>query len=158
MTEQPGTVDITETDASVRFERTIDAPIEHVWRALTDEGQLARWLAAGAFEAREAGALAFDFGEGGVVKGQITTWEPPRRLTYTWLIPNEPASAVAWTLEPEGTGTRLLLVHATLPARMGHGYAAGWHTYLERLDALATGGQVPEFAGRFEALLEVYAS
>lgn len=158
MTDQLGTFDITGGGASVRFERRLDAPVERVWQALTEEGQLARWLTAGTFGAHESGALAFDFGEGGTVSGHITIWEPPRRLAYTWLIPDEPPSTVAWTLQAEGTGTRLWLVHSALPERMGRGYAAGWHAYLERLGAVATDGQPPDFDARFEALLAVYTS
>lgn len=157
MTETMGTTDINEAGATVRFERTLAAPVGRVWGALTDESQLARWLASGTFEADAGGALAFDFGEGGTVTGEITTWEPPNRLGYSWQIPGEQASTVEWTLRADGAGTRLELVHSTLPEKMGLGYTAGWHAYLERLEAVARDEEGPDFDPRFEELLAVYA-
>lgn len=157
MTEPMGTANITEAGATIRFERSLAAPIERVWQALTDEAQLARWLAPGSFDATDGGALAFDFSEGGTVAGEISVFEPPNRLAYTWLIPGERASAVEWTLEAEGAGTRLRLVHSTLPEKMAVGYTAGWHAYLERLEALASDSSVPDFDARFAELLTSYA-
>lgn len=158
MTEPMGTTDIDDDGATVRFERLLGSPIERVWRALTDEAQLARWLASGTFEPNDGGALAFDFGEGGTVTGRVSAFEPPKRLAYTWLIPGEHASTVEWTLESEGAGTRLRLVHSTLPEKVGLGYTAGWHAYLERLAAVARGEEGPDFDSRFDELLATYAS
>jgi len=157
MTDMMGSVDLTADGATIRFERVLAAPPERVWAALTDEALLAGWLTSGTFEAAMGGALALDFGEGGVVSGQISAFEPPRKLAYSWLIEGEQASTVEWTLMERGSGTQLTLVHRTLPSAMGRGYGAGWHAYLERLDAVASGAEPPGFDERFEALLGDYA-
>src|SRR5918996_4847 len=47
--------------------------------------QLRRWLAeARTFEAAVGGAVAIDFGEGGIVAGEVRELERPRLLEYSW--------------------------------------------------------------------------
>jgi uncharacterized protein YndB with AHSA1/START domain len=72
--------------------------------------------------------------------GTVTAWEPPIRVAFTWHPGRPPASAqrVEVRFTPEGTGTRLELVHegwetfGTMAARVRRGYGVGW-AYVLRL-------------------------
>jgi uncharacterized protein YndB with AHSA1/START domain len=157
MTDALGTVEMTAAGATIEFRRTIAAPVEDVWAALTEDALVERWLTKASIEGADAGAVSFDFGDHGVVTGRIGVWEPPTRLQYTWLIEGEQESSVEWTLAADGSGTELTMVHRTLPRAMGNGYGAGWHTYLDRLTGVATAGDIPEFDAKFEEMLPAYA-
>ena len=72
--------------------------------------------------------------------GTVTAWEPPRRVAFTWHPgqPAERAQQIDVRFTPEGTGTRLELVHegwessGTMAARVRRGYGVGW-AYVLRL-------------------------
>jgi uncharacterized protein YndB with AHSA1/START domain len=66
--------------------------------------------------------------------GTVTTWDPPRRLAFTWH-PGRDADTrqeVEITFRPEGDGTRVDLVHAgwerlgEKAAETREGYGPGW--------------------------------
>jgi uncharacterized protein YndB with AHSA1/START domain len=140
---------------AVRFERRLSHPPEEVWAALTEPRRIAEWLTKATCEPRQDGEVVLDFGPGNVVTGRITIWEPPRSLSYGWRFPDGHGSRVSWTLEADGEGTRLTLVHELLRAGEASGDAAGWHTYLERL-AGHLDGEIPDFQQRFEELRAGY--
>lgn len=57
--------------------------------------------------------------------GTVTSWEPPRRVVFTWHPGRDASTAqeVTVTFEPEGGGTEVTLVHAGWE-RLGDGAAA----------------------------------
>ncbi len=82
--------------------------------------------------------------------GEFLEVVPNEKVVYTfgWDMEGNPitpgSTTVEITLHPEGTKTRLRLVHRDLPddqAVTDHG--TGWGHYLERLDTVATGGTNP---------------
>ena len=99
----------------------IDAPVERVWRALTDAAEIARW-----FEVTIEGEFAPgrdvwmtskhpDYA-GMRFRVRVTEMTPPKRLVWRWhpgaVDPNvdysrEPETTVTFSLEPAGGGTRL---------------------------------------------------
>jgi uncharacterized protein YndB with AHSA1/START domain len=142
---------------TLRFERGLAAAPEEVWDALTSPGRLARWLASATLEPRVDGAVELDFGQGGVCRGEVTAWDPPRVLAYGWRLPDGHASRVRWTLEPgEGGSTHLTLVHELLRAEEAGGYGAGWHAHLDRLEAHLRGDEL-DWGARFSELEPRYA-
>jgi uncharacterized protein YndB with AHSA1/START domain len=143
------------TADGLRFERTLDAPADDVWEALTVPDALARWLDRTEFEARAGGAVTIHFDDG-PVHGRVLVYDPPSVLEYTWRIQGEPETVLRFALEPLGDRTRLVLLHRGLPASQETGYAAGWHAHLDRLAALWTGEPV-DWADRFSELRPVYA-
>ena len=57
---------------AVRFERLYDYTPAELWAALTDPVQLRGWLTeVPTFQAEVGGAVAIDFGEGGMVRGEV---------------------------------------------------------------------------------------
>ncbi|MGH9722584.1 MAG: SRPBCC family protein [Bryobacteraceae bacterium] len=111
----------------------IDAPIEEVWKALTDANALSRWFAPRmTVEPGAGGFIVADFGPGLEWKTAIEVWEPNRHLRLTETRDRVlSASAVNEKLEPcrlvedfyletEKGKTVLRLVHS------GFGSSAGW--------------------------------
>jgi uncharacterized protein YndB with AHSA1/START domain len=110
--------------------------VERVWRAVTAPAELARWFVAEAPWTPEAGE-AF---EAGGESGRITALEPPRLIAWTWGV-----ERYSFELRPDGEGCVLVFVHVFNP-ELGPGWqhAAGWETYLSRLDAHLAGGFLSE--------------
>ena len=99
---------------TVRLERLLDAPIETVWRFLTDAELRGRWFMAGPLDPRPGGDMVFRIDHGGISpeSGEAPDWyaqwdktehvhkvlaiDPPRLLRFTW----EEGSEVSWLLEP----------------------------------------------------------
>jgi uncharacterized protein YndB with AHSA1/START domain len=106
---------------TIRIEATYPHSPERVWFALTDARALTEWLMPTSdFEARLGHRFAFRVdnpkGWSTVVDCEIVELSPPRRLAYTWKtdIPGTGRTLdtrVAWTIEPSGSGTRLVLEH-----------------------------------------------
>jgi uncharacterized protein YndB with AHSA1/START domain len=150
-----GDVTTTEREASVRFERTIAAPIERVWRALTEPDDLAIWLERTSLDGRVGGAVEIAFDDGPVT-GEITAWDPPHALEYTWIIEGEQPSVVRFELTTIGDATMLALHHVRLPRSMNSGYAAGWHAHLDQLEDRLGDRPVRPWSERFDAVLPDY--
>ena len=148
--EEFGTIGVAE----VVFERRLQAPRERVWRALTDPGELAGWLAPADIDLRVGGRVVLKF-EDGDEHGVITELREPEVLAYTW---NEGRtdSLVRFVLEPEDGGTRLTLRHTfeghvELPS-----YGGGWHHHLELLTAQVAGAPIAWDWRRFRELKREY--
>jgi uncharacterized protein YndB with AHSA1/START domain len=102
----------------------IDAPVETVWKALTEPEELTNWFPLEARLTPGVGGSLF-YSWGGDLQGdnRIEVWEPNRHLRTTWF---EPASEtpdrlmVDYMLESHGGKTVLRLVHS------GFGADAKW--------------------------------
>jgi uncharacterized protein YndB with AHSA1/START domain len=146
---------------ALRFERTLRHPVERVWRAITEPGDLARWFPSTVLaDWRPGGAVRFgDAGAGaGETSGEVLEHDPQRRLRYTWL-DNE----LRFELEPAGDGGTLLRLVALLGEREAASRdAAGWHVCLDRLQqALDSGdGEAPgpEATPEWQALFDEYVA
>jgi uncharacterized protein YndB with AHSA1/START domain len=121
----------------------VDAPPERVWRLLTDPAELPRWWPdAAQFEPRMGGRVVLQFGPG-AVSGEVTTWEPPTALGFTWVQSNMPGVAlhVAFTVADLGEGrSRVSVVHTgfeTAPAEAREAVVGGWAHFLPRLAEVA---------------------
>jgi uncharacterized protein YndB with AHSA1/START domain len=109
--------ELSRIDRSVE----INAPVERVWRALTDAAEISRW-----FEV----AIEGEYAQGRDVwmtsrhpdyagmrfRVRVTEMTPPKRLVWRWhpgaVDPNldysrEPETTVTFSLEPAAGGTRL---------------------------------------------------
>jgi uncharacterized protein YndB with AHSA1/START domain len=134
----------------------IEAPVELVWRMVTEPDQVVRWF-ADEIDLRPTpgyqGSMTFRPESGGVVEVPITveSVEAPHRFTYRWNHPDGVAATpgnsmlVEFTLTPEDGGTRLRVVetgHDGLgwPQDQQDAYAddhnEGWSHHLGRLERL----------------------
>ena len=58
----------------------------------------------------------------------------------------------------DGEGARLLLRHERLTSAQVAGYAAGWDTYVRRLEADVAGNALPDWGDTWGALHALYAT
>ncbi len=132
---------MTKMPAKIELVRLYAHAPSAVWRALTDPELHARWWAAGDVKPVVGHRFTLDMGKWGKQPCEVLAVEDGRLLSYRFA---EGAldTRITWTLEPEGTGTRLTLVHEgfDLESPMGRaaleGMTAGWPAVLTRLGDL----------------------
>jgi uncharacterized protein YndB with AHSA1/START domain len=142
----------------IHFERLYPVGPETVWAALTEPHKLRRWLAdAVKFGDGVGDVVDLRFGDAPdqVAQGSILTYDPPRVLEYEWHWPGQTSSSVRFELRVHPGGTLLVVDHHGLPDGSTTAYAAGWHAYLDRLEAQFD-GDVPDWQERFLELLPRY--
>jgi uncharacterized protein YndB with AHSA1/START domain/quercetin dioxygenase-like cupin family protein len=122
----------------------IGAPPERVFRLLTDPEELVRWWPdAAELDPRVGGRLRFELRGGeAVVTGEVTRYEPPRALAFTWFPSGKPdhETRVEFTLTPAGEGgSRVEVVHSGWDgaADLRPLHDEGWADFLGRLSAIA---------------------
>lgn len=92
------------------------APIEHVWRAITDSALLREWLMENDFSPVLGTRCEFRMkpqpGFNGIIQCEVLEVSQPRRLVYTWDGGGMwGRTTLTWTLDPCEQGTRLRLEH-----------------------------------------------
>ena len=127
---------------AVVIERTFNAPVGRVWKALTDVEEMRQWY----FNLKQFKAevgFEFDF----VVEHEGTTYHhlckvteviPQKKIAYTWRYKGEPGdSLVTFELFGDGNETRLKLTHQgleTFPktaAFARKNFEAGWTAIID---------------------------
>jgi uncharacterized protein YndB with AHSA1/START domain len=101
------------------IERSYNAPVEKLWKALTDKEQMKQWYFDVSDFKLEVG---FEFTFAGENEGKkfihlckITEAVPNKKLSYSWRYEGyEGISYVTFELYPENEGTRLKLTHEGL--------------------------------------------
>ena len=75
---------MTTPDVPRRFELTVELPgtPEQVWAAIATGPGISSWFLRTEIEGREGGVLVTYMGEGAESRGEVTGWDPPRRLEY----------------------------------------------------------------------------
>jgi uncharacterized protein YndB with AHSA1/START domain len=107
---------------TIRVDEFLPHPPEKIWRALTEPELIARWLMpAPGFRLEVGHEFTFQtdpipgVGFGGIGYSQVLAFDEPKMLRIAWrAAPSDPSgldSVVAFTLSPEGTGTRLFIEH-----------------------------------------------
>src|SRR6266516_981120 len=121
----------------VVVERTFDAPVARVWKALTDVKEMREWY----FDLKEFKAeVGFEFEF--VVEHEGTTYHhlcrvteviPQQKIAYTWRYKGEPGdSLVTFELFDVGDKTRVKLTHTGIetfpktPAYARKNFETGW--------------------------------
>lgn len=126
----------------VRFERTIHASSDAIWSVLTDTARLPGWYGEGRIEGRVGGTVSL---MGGHIRGTVTQWLPPKKLAYTWNVfaPGQTVSDFPESyLTLEMDSSKLTLTHLPVLEQFVRLNAAGWHTFLDMVDAAARGAPV----------------
>jgi len=127
----------TDLSEAVVIERTLNAPVARVWKALTDVDQMRQWY----FDLKEfKPEVGFEFEF--VVEHEGNSYHhlckireviSQKKIAYTWRYKGEPGnSLVTIELFPESNMTRLRLTHEGLetfpktPAYARKNFEAGW--------------------------------
>jgi uncharacterized protein YndB with AHSA1/START domain len=141
---------MTTAPPDIVREVVIAAPPEVVFPYFTEPEKMIAWKAVAAtLDARPGGIFQIDVTGHDVARGEYVEIDPPRRVVFTFGWESEgsavpPGSTtVEVTLEPDGDGTRVRLVHSGVPDGIRAGSAEGWDHYLPRLVVAAEGG-IPE--------------
>jgi uncharacterized protein YndB with AHSA1/START domain len=135
-------------------ERTFRAPIERVWRAITDKDQMPRWFFEQIADFRPERGFETTFhvhndGKDYPHHWRVTEVIPSQKLAYDWLYPGYPgASFVVWELAGAGGETRLQLTHTGVvtfpqddPAFRRDSCQAGWEYFFGRLEGFLAGAR-----------------
>lgn len=131
----------------------IAAPPERVFALFTDPAELVRWWPdAARLEPRLGGRIELEFEGRGDVSGEITRYEPPYGLGFTWVrgIAPDVVTHVDVSLSAAGDGgCRVELVHSgweNVPDELVEEWRAlhraGWGFFLGCLADLAEGRPV----------------
>ncbi|MFJ2578144.1 SRPBCC domain-containing protein [Kitasatospora aureofaciens] len=135
------------TTELVTLERRIAARPETVFSFFTDRDRWLSWMGKdGDFAFTPGGAYRTNVTGDNHASGRFVEIDPPKRVVFTWGwevgIPTVPpgSSTVEITLEPDGEGTFLRLVHRGLPPEARAPHREGWTHYLDRLVVRAEGG------------------
>ena len=146
---------------TIRLERLLDAPVETVWRYLTEAELRAQWFAGGTDAVADGELdLLFDHDhlsadevpypddyakyKGAVSHEKVVRFEPPRVLAFTF---GEGKQGVAtFELHPEGGRTRLVLTHSGIQSPTGfQDFGSGWNSHVTVLQERLAGRSVPNF-------------
>ena len=160
----------TLVNVPYRLEFSVEVPgtPEQVWQAIATAKGMSAWFAPTEMEEREGGSLHFTMGPEMGSDGEVTGWDPPRRLVYEedWaaLMGKDPDSLSPLTsefvVEAQSGGT--CVVHVTTS---GFGIGADWES--QWWDTLAPGWMpffdnlrlyLAHFPGQQVTELEVTAS
>lgn len=153
----------TLTATELRFERTLPAPVETVWKYLTDSDLRQRWFMAGSLDGRVGGDIEFVFDHDQLSDNdvamperfaanigrrwteKVVRYEPPRAIAYTFGSDDE--SIATFELKDAGDGKTLLtLVHSGIKNRDdAANFGGGWLSHLAVLEARLDGRGVPDF-------------
>jgi uncharacterized protein YndB with AHSA1/START domain len=127
----------TNLGEAVVIERTFNAPIAKVWRAITDVDQMRAWY----FDLKEfKPEVGFEFEFSVEHEGmtyhhlcRVTEVVPQKKIAYTWRYKGEPGdSLVTLELFAEGDNTRVKLTHTGIetfpktPAYARKNFESGW--------------------------------
>lgn len=141
---------MSRDDAAFVYETTIATTPERLWQALTS-GEVTRayWFDRRIESDWTVGSpVTFYDGDSDVVTdvGSVVECMPHRRLVYTFAQVGGEPTRVAFELEPQAGGVRLLLVQDQLadPSDV-EGWSRGWTPILTNLQALLEGRE-PESA------------
>jgi len=126
------------------FERVYNAPVEIIWKALTDPDQMRQWYFNVSDFRPEVGFIfSFEGGKDDLVYVhfcQVTEVIPERKLTYSWRFKGfDGISFLTFDLKPEGpSSTFLRLTHQGLesfpannPDFARESFKGGWTHFMD---------------------------
>ena len=146
---------------TIRLERIVDAPVETVWRYLT-EAELRRQWFMGGTDAQAGSAFELIVDHDNLSDGEVPypesyaaskglrfeekviRFEPPRLLETTFQ--GGKNGIVTYELSPDGERTRLVLTHSGISGPVGaQDFGSGWNSHLTVLQEKLAGRSVKDF-------------
>ena len=146
---------------TIRLERLLDAPVEQVWRYLTEAGLRSQWFMGGT-DATPGGEFdlvvdhdrlsdeeapypeSYAAFKGAVWSEKVIRFEPPRLLETTFQSGKN--GRVTYELFPEDGRTRLVLTHSGIVSGTGaQDFGSGWNSHLTVLQERLAGHGVKNF-------------
>jgi uncharacterized protein YndB with AHSA1/START domain len=135
----------------IDLNRKFPVPAALLWLAVSEAEQIAAWMKFPVeLEAQTGGAIHIAFGGQGSIEGTVCDLEAPFLFAYTW-----GDSFVKWSVSGDAASSELNFSHIGVRAELAKGLAAGWHAFLDQLEAYLTKSAMPE--GRFVHLSKEYS-
>ena len=150
-----GTINHTVDGYELRFERSLNHPVDIVWAAITEPERRAAWFFSGTIELIEGGAVDLQDSAHGIT-GVVTAIEAPTLLEFTWSSLDAPTSTVRFELEGSEAGCVLRFTHTVDRTAHPENLMPGWHCIFEDLPLHLEGNPVANVPGRFQAHKERY--
>ena len=146
---------------TIRLERLLDAPVETVWRYLTEAELRQTWFMGGT---DVTGVGEFDLVvdhdklstddvpypeshecyKGSVWHEKVLRYDPPQLLETTFQ--GGKNGIVTYELKPEGEKTRLILTHSGITSDTGfQGFGGGWNSHMTVLQEKLAGRSIRNF-------------
>lgn len=148
-------------DDAIRLERMLDAPVETVWRYLTEAELRQQWFMGGT-DATPGGEFSLlndhdnlsdddvpypaDYApyKGKTWEEQVIRFDPPHLLETTFQ--GGKNGVVTYELQGEGERTRLVLTHSGIVSGTGaQDFGSGWNSHLTVLEERLAGRGVRNF-------------
>ncbi|HEY4071033.1 MAG TPA: SRPBCC domain-containing protein [Sphingomicrobium sp.] len=145
----------------IRLERMLDAPVDTVWRYLTEAELRQKWFMGGT-DARPDSAFELlndhdnlsdedvpypqDYApyKGKTWHEKVLRFEPPRLLETTFQ--GGENGRVTFALSPEGERTRLVVTHSGIKSPTGsQDFGSGWNSHMTVLQERLAGRGVKDF-------------
>lgn len=132
--------------SQIEKEILIEAPIDDVWRVLTEPEHIKQWFAKDCELDGKAGRLSFESGQTYYL--YVEAFEPPHRFAYRWLHEKgttarpENSMLVVFTLQAENGRTRLHVVESgfdhvdwsdAIKAKYADDHSKGWEVFMLRV-------------------------
>lgn len=121
----------------VKFERILPHPIGTVWEALTNPDLLRIWFTDIEMDFRPGGKMTIRFRDEArtATYGEVIKIEPPHLFVFSW-----EHELAEWQLSEEpGNKCKLKLIYSRLDKDYAARAPAGFHTLLDRLQAMLNG-------------------
>jgi uncharacterized protein YndB with AHSA1/START domain len=146
---------VSTTPDQIARDILIEAPVDVVWRVVTEPEHIARWFSDTAeVDLRPGGdgVLTFQQNGGVVAPLVVDTVEPPTTFAFRWSAPEgetptaDNSTLVTFSLAAEGERTRLSVVESGITALPGgeerhrafyDDHSGGWATIVPRLGEYA---------------------
>jgi uncharacterized protein YndB with AHSA1/START domain len=135
--------------SQIEREILIEAPVEVVWRIVTEPDQIKQWFSDEVeLDLTVGGEGRFKFSADVSYHLQVETLDPPRRFAFRWVQPERArvdsrnSMLVEFTLEPEAGNTRLRVIESGFDtidwsderkAKYAEDHSKGWQLLLGRL-------------------------
>jgi uncharacterized protein YndB with AHSA1/START domain len=131
----------------------VRAPVDVVWRSLTDSAVVASWFGDLSRELTPGGSSRLDFGDGDFFDIEAVKIDAPEALQYRWrFLGIGPQDTVTWRLEPAGNSCRVTVTDSE-PER-SHEAAMmlreGWLDFTSRLVEFHATGKSARYDWRRE--------
>lgn len=159
-TEPTGRLIVTPAGRTLELSRTLQAPIDEVWAALTESKRTGRWIGTWSGEAGPGRTVDFIMTAEGVAEPSpvtITACEPPHFLALDMRSPGGTWRVRVELIEEEGV-TTALFNHDLGEEDDVSDIGPGWEYYFDRLIAAETGGGMPDWETYYSALKPWYAN
>jgi uncharacterized protein YndB with AHSA1/START domain len=155
MSTMYGDYQTTENQPALQFERRLSHPVDVVWRAITESGELEHWFPTKVVvdDLRPGAEMRFEFEHmpldaPSTMTGRVTEFDPPRSFAFNWGPPDH-EDHLRFELEPlAGADACVLRLTVLLDSREKAARdGAGWHVCLDRLEGLLAGDGGPAVTG-----------